>query len=160
MWEDDKPRKMKSVIIVIYFTSIIVVFLWGLSPCIFASTAEMYFSIGQGYVEKSNYDMAALAFEKAVEAAPDWPEAHNALGMAYAQLFRFDEALAQFSKAIELKPDYTEAKINHRRTMMSAERYNPVKGSRLSSWQKFTILGILTMGIAVIAAVTIYFYTE
>lgn len=159
MREGDKPRKMRTIIVITYFTSI-GIFLGVLSPSIFASAAEMYYSMGQGYMEKSDYDMAVLAFEKAVEAAPDWPEAHNALGMAYAQLFRFDEALAQFSKAIELKPDYTEAKINHRRTMMAAERYNPVKGSRLSRWQKYTILGILTIGIVVVAAVTIYFYTE
>jgi tetratricopeptide (TPR) repeat protein len=155
MWDNDKPHKIKSIIIVIMIT-----FLWGLSSHVLATTAEIYYSMGKGYVEKSKYDMAALAFEKAVEASPDWPEAHNALGEAYVQLFRFQDALDQFSKAIELKPDYTEAKINHRRTMMSAERYKPVEGSRLNSWQKFTILGLLTVVIAVVAALTIYFYTE
>lgn len=90
-------------------------------------------------MEKGKFDMAVLSFQKAVESAPDWAEAHNALGEAYTQVLRFEDALAEFDKAIELKPDYTQAKINSNRTKMSIERYAPVKGSRLKIWHKFAI---------------------
>lgn len=122
-----------------------------------ASSAEMYYSMGQRYVEQGNFDMAALAFENAVKLAPDWPEAHNSLGEVYVQLLKFEDALAEFDKAIQLKDDYTKAKINHRRTMMSVERYKPMKGSRLKRWHKFAILGGITVVIAFTSALAVYF---
>lgn len=128
----------------------------ALSSPAFASSADMYYSLGRKYVEKGDFDMAALGFEKAVESAPDWPEAHNALGMAYVQLLRFGDAVAHFNKAIELKPDYNEAKINRRKAMTSVERYEPMKKSRLSRWHKAVILGGITVTIALISAITVY----
>jgi len=126
-----------------------------LSPA-FAFDAETYYSMGQKYVEKGNFDMAVLAFEKAVELAPDWAEAHNALGEIYVELLRFENAVAEFDKAIRLKSDYTQAKLNRRRTMMSLERYKPMEGSRLSNRQRITILGAVTAAIAVIAALIVH----
>ena len=132
------------------------IFLSALPSPASASSAETYYSIGQNYMEKGNFDMAALGFEKAVELAPDWPEAHNALGEAYVQLLRFRDAVDQFDKAIELKPDYNEAKLNRRRTMMSVERYEPMEKSRLSRWHKVAILGGVTAAIALISALVVH----
>ena len=120
-----------------------------------SSTAQMYYSMGQEYMVKGDFDLAVLALGKAVELAPDWPEAHNALGEAYVQLLRFADGLAEFEKALELKQDYTRAKMNRRRTKLSVERYEPVSGSRLSHWHKFAILGgvtaVITLTIALVA---------
>lgn len=121
-----------------------------------ASGAEMYYSMGQGYMEKGDFDIAALAFEKAVELAPDWPEAYNALGEAYVQLLRFEDAVAEFDKALELRHDYTQAKINRRRTMMSVERYEPMKGSKLNRWHKVAILSGITVAITLISALVVH----
>jgi tetratricopeptide (TPR) repeat protein len=121
-----------------------------------ASVAETYYSMGQKYIGEGNFDMAVLAFEKAVELAPDWPEAHNALGEAYVELLRFEDAVAEFDRAIRLKSDYAQAKTNRRRTMMSLERYKPMEGSRLSNWQKISILGAVTAAIAAIAALIVH----
>lgn len=121
-----------------------------------ASGSEMYYSMGQKYMEEGGFDMAALAFEKAVELSPDWPEARNALGEAYVQLLRFEDAVAEFDKALELKHDYARARINRRRTMMSVERYKPVEGSRLNRWHKFAILGGITAAIALISALVVH----
>lgn len=140
--------------------ALMIAFLFASVTEALSSTAGVYYSTGQGYMEKSQYDMAALAFEKAVELSPDWPEAHNALGEAYAKLLRFDEALVQFNKAIELKPDYLDAKINQRRTTMSVERYKPAESSRFSQKQKFSILGLLTIAIAATIALVIYSYSS
>jgi len=116
----------------------------------------MYYSMGQKYMEEGDFDIAILAFEKAVELAPDWPEAHNALGEAYVQLLKFEDAVSEFDKALELRNDYTQANVNRRRAMMSVERYEPMKGSRLNRWHKFAILGGLTAAIALIAALVVY----
>jgi len=122
-----------------------------------ASNAEMYYSMGQKYMEEGNFDMAALAFENAVKLAPSWPEAHNALGEVYVQLLRFEEAVASFDKAIELTSDYTKAKSNRRRAIMSVERYKPMEGSKLKSWHKFAILGAITAAVSITVALVVHF---
>ena len=132
------------------------IFLSVLSLSASASGAEMYYSMGQKYIEEGKFDVAALAFEKAVELSPDWPEAHNALGEAYARLLRFEDAVTEFDKALELRPDYAQAKRNRRRTMMSVERYKPMSGSRLNPWHKIAILGGVTAAIALISALVVY----
>ena len=123
----------------------------SISPFAFAQSAEMYYSLGQKYMEEGNFDMASLSLKKAVELSPDWAEAHNALGMAYFQLFKFDNAIAQFDKAIELKPYYTEAKINRNRTENAVERYTPVKTTKIKLWSKIAI---------VISAITVIVVTS
>lgn len=136
-----------------------IAFLSALSPPASASSAEMYYSMGQKYMEKGDFDMAALGFGKAVELAPNWPEAHNALGMAYVEILRFRDAVDHFNKAIALKPDYNEARINRRKAMTSVERYEPMKKSRLSRWHKAAILGGVTATIALISAIIVYLAT-
>ena len=121
-----------------------------------SASAELYYSMGQKYAEKEDFDMAVLAFEKVVGLSPDWPEAHNALGEAYVKLLRFKDALAEFDRTLELRPDYPEADKNRRRAMISVERYEPMEGSRLRRWHKVTILGGVTAVIALVAALIVY----
>jgi len=121
-----------------------------------SANAEMYYSMGQRYAAEDDFDMAILAFEKAVGSSPDWPEAHNALGEAYIKLLRFEDALAEFDKALELKEDYIQADMNRRRTMIAVKQYKPMEGSRLKRWHKVAILGGITATIAVISALIIY----
>jgi lipoprotein NlpI len=112
------------------------------------SSAEMYFSLGQKYVEQSKFELAVLSFKKAIELSPNWAEAYNSLGMAYYQLFKFDDAIKQFDKAVELDQYYTEAKINRSRAMRSVDRYKPVKGG-FKLWHKFAIAsGVMVLAVA------------
>jgi len=120
------------------------------------SSAEMYYALGQKYMEQGKFSLAVLSLKKAVELSPDWAEAHNSLGMAYYQLFEFDNAIEQFDKAIELNPYYTEAKINKNRTLRSIDRYKPVKDTRLKLWHKFAIVS----GILTVVAVTALLVTD
>ena len=131
---------------------ILLIFVLGVSSSLSVdSSAELYYSMGQKYIDQGSFDIAVLSLKKAVETAPDWAEAHNALGMAYFQLFKFDEAISEFDKAIQLKEYYTEAKINRSRAMRSIERYKPVERG-LGFWQKFAVV----FGIAAAAtAITI-----
>ena len=134
---------------VLILYAIVVAIVLGISPLSFAETAEMYYTLGQKYMDEGNFDLASLALKKVVELAPDWAEAHNALGMAYFQLFKFDDAITQFDKAIELKPDYTEAKINRNRTKNAVERYEPVKHFKIKTWHKLTVLGVVVVAMVV-----------
>jgi lipoprotein NlpI len=138
----------KTLRVLILYAISVAIFL-SISLLSFAETAEMYYSLGQKYMSDGKFDMAALSLEKAVELAPDWAEAHNALGMSYFQLFKFDEAIAQFDKAIAMKPYYTEAKINRNRTKNAVERYEPVKGFKIKTWHKLTVISIVVAAIVV-----------
>jgi len=154
MWAQSKLHLRKALVVFAFA----IAFLSSASKCgaASASSAEMYYSMGQKYMEKGSFDMAALAFEKAAELSPDWPEAHNALGEAYVQLLRFEDAVAEFDKALELRHNYTQARINRRRTIMSVQRYEPVRGSRLSRWHRFVILGGVTAAIALVSALVVH----
>jgi lipoprotein NlpI len=153
---DQKKLYPESIFAGLGMVFIFAIFLLSISSSASDSSAEMYYSMGQEYMEKSEFDMAVLAFERAVDLASGWPEAHNALGEAYIQLLRFEDALVQFDKALELKKDYTQAKINRRRTMTSVERYKPMRGSRLSRWHKFAILAGITAVITLVSALVVY----
>ena len=146
--------KLRSAIfklpIVLLFAYLIV-----FPPSAPAASAEMYLSMGQGYMSKGNFDMAVHAFEKAVELSPDWPEAHNALGESYIKLLRFEDAVAEFDRALELKPGYSQAEKNRRSAMTAVKQYRPVKASRLRTWHKFAIIGGVTAAIAVISALIV-----
>jgi tetratricopeptide (TPR) repeat protein len=156
MWDRKKPYPRRAFAVSTKAFAFAGALLGALSSLAFASGAEMYCYMGQEYMEEGNFDMAALAFEKAVELAPDWPEAHNALGEAYVQLLRFRDAIAEFDRALELRQDYPQARANRRRTMMSVQRYEPMRGSRLSRWHKYAILGGLTAAITVVSALIVY----
>ncbi len=63
--------------------------------------------LGQGKVEE-----AVEAFKAAIEARPDYPEAHNNLGVAWAQQERSEAAEECYRTALRLKPDYAAAQNN------------------------------------------------
>lgn len=113
-----------------------------LHPCISSeqqldlgsSSAEFYYSIGKEYMQRGKFDLAVMAFQKAVELSPNSAHAHNALGEAYFQVLRFQDALKEFEKALTIKSDYTEAKLNRMRTLRAIERYQPIKSFRPNVW--------------------------
>lgn len=147
--------KCKYNIITATAICLAVAFVILISQALSASTEEMYYSLGQEYMQKRNFELAILSFKKAVEQSPDWAEAHNALGEAYFLLFKYDEALREFDKAIELKSDYTLAKINRNRTLRAIERYEPVKGFKPKLWHKIALLSGIMAVLVVISLITI-----
>ena len=76
-------------------------------------SAEEWFEYGMMCDSNTeSLDQAALAYKKAVDAAPDWVEARINLGTAMYQLGRMEEALEQFSAAVEFEPDNALAEFN------------------------------------------------
>jgi tetratricopeptide (TPR) repeat protein len=51
-----------------------------------SADALHHFQVGEGYYEGGNYEAAAEAFRKAIEAAPMESEYHRQLGRAYGRL--------------------------------------------------------------------------
>lgn len=155
MLNQEKSYSKNTISFPTVFLAFVAICLLGISSSVFASSADMYYSMGEDYMVKGSFDMAILAFENVVKLSPDWAEAHNALGEAYTKLLRFDDAVTEFEKAIKIKPDYLEAEKNHRRAMISLDRYKPMKTSRIRRWHKIAIIGGITATIAVISAIIV-----
>ncbi len=57
----------------------------------------------------SRPDLAISDFRRAIEIAPDFPDAYNNLGSAYGMNGHHTAAYEAFSKALELRSDYPQA---------------------------------------------------
>ena len=76
-------------------------------------SAEEWFEFGMMCDSNTeSLDEAAEAYRKAVEAAPEWVEAHINLGTAMYQLGRMEEAREHFSIAVKFEPENALAEFN------------------------------------------------
>lgn len=63
-------------------------------------TADLYVQLGVAYMREGQYDVALQKLQRALEVAPDYPEAHNALGVFYERLGDDQQADSHYQKAI------------------------------------------------------------
>ena len=76
-------------------------------------SAEEWFELGMECDSSAeSLAQAAEAYQRAVEASPEWVEARINLGTALYQLNRMGDALVQFAKAVELDPRNALAEFN------------------------------------------------
>jgi tetratricopeptide (TPR) repeat protein len=76
-------------------------------------SAEEWFHLGMECdSDPQSLDQAAQAYRKAIDAAPDWVEAHINLGTALYQLGRMEEAREEFETAIKFEPNNPLAEFN------------------------------------------------
>lgn len=67
-------------------------------------TPEYYIGYGKGYLEKKEYDLAAMYFRQALDRDPENAEAHFLLGAAYMGEGKVADAEAVLARAYELDP--------------------------------------------------------
>jgi len=76
-------------------------------------SAEEWFELGMACDTKAeSLGQAVDAYRKAVDASPDWVEAHINLGTALYQMNRMEEALSEFTAAVEFEPKNPLAEFN------------------------------------------------
>jgi tetratricopeptide (TPR) repeat protein len=76
-------------------------------------SAEEWFQVGMACDSNAeSLDQAAQAYRKAVDAAPEWVEAHINLGTTLYQLGRMEEAREEFVIAVEFEPKNALAAFN------------------------------------------------
>lgn len=71
-----------------------------------------YLNRGNIYNERSQYDLAAKDYAKALELKPNYFESYNNRGIIHFMQGKFSLALEDFNKAIEIKSDYFDAYSN------------------------------------------------
>lgn len=76
----------------------------------FAANPKMHVEVGLNHFYKNRYLEAYREFQSAIDADPNYPEAHYNLGRVYKLQGFNKEALVEFQTAVQLKPDYTAAK--------------------------------------------------
>ena len=69
--------------------------------------AREYYTEGQRYSEKEQYDLAVVQYNKAVKSDPNFAFAWDNMGLCYRKLNRFDEAIKCYKKSLELDPKGT-----------------------------------------------------
>ncbi len=84
---------------------------------------DVYFREGREKLWSANYLEAIEAFNKAVEADPDFTPAYNAKGRALSELTRYGESVEAFDLAIKADPDYAPAYNAKGRVLSELTRY-------------------------------------
>jgi tetratricopeptide (TPR) repeat protein len=67
----------------------------------------IYWVLGQSYFHLERYDEAAVQFERAVEANPQFFRGHLLLAATYGQMGRIDDAEWEAQEALTLLPELT-----------------------------------------------------
>jgi tetratricopeptide (TPR) repeat protein len=67
-----------------------------------------YTVVGNALVEEGKLPEAIEQCRKALQIAPDYPEAHNTLGNIYAKQEKYDEAIGSYHAAVESDPMYAD----------------------------------------------------
>lgn len=69
--------------------------------------AREYYSQGQKYSEKEQYDLAVVQYNKAVKSDPNFAFAWDNMGLCYRKLNRYEEAIKCYKKSLEIEPKGT-----------------------------------------------------
>jgi tetratricopeptide (TPR) repeat protein len=86
--------------------------MWSLVAALFFLQGPDFDSEGIKALEAARYDVAAQAFQKAIEADPKDYFAHFNLALAYGFLHKDAEAVGEYRKTLEIKPKLYEAELN------------------------------------------------
>lgn len=74
-----------------------------------APPAEQEYSRGVAARNAKDWGTAAVAFRKAVDLRPSFPEAWNELGYALRNQGKYPDSLKAYDEALRLKPNFPEA---------------------------------------------------
>lgn len=75
--------------------------------------AQLNTELAVQYLQKGEYQIALEKLEKALQAKPDYVEAHNAMGLLRGTLGQTTEAEASFKRALQIEPDNSSVLNNY-----------------------------------------------
>lgn len=98
-----------------------------------AGLAQGYALLAQRYEGEARWPEALQAWQKAVQAAPDDADLHNALGQAQAGLGEHEAAVRTFRRAVQLAPDQPGLHNNLGYALMRAGRDEEARAALLQA---------------------------
>lgn len=84
----------------------------------------LYMCRGTIYFDKSDYDMAIVDINRAIELNPDFAVAYNIRGNSYAGKGNHDQAIEDYTKAIGLEPDKAVLYCNRGKSYLKKGKYD------------------------------------
>src|SRR4051812_12154755 len=86
--------------------------MWAIVAAFLLLQTPDFIADGLKALDDHQYEAAAQAFGKAIEADPSDYSAHFNLALAYSLLGKDVEGVAEYRKTLELKPKLYEAELN------------------------------------------------
>lgn len=79
-------------------------------------------NLGWAYFNLGQVDRAIQAYQRAIQANPQWSQAHNNLGIAYSARGQWAEAARSFRTAVRYFPGYVEAHFRLGQTILCMDQ--------------------------------------
>ncbi|MBI2370097.1 MAG: tetratricopeptide repeat protein [Deltaproteobacteria bacterium] len=93
-------------------------------------------NLGWAYFNLGQVDLATQAYQRAIQANPQWAQAHNNLGIAYSARGQWPEAVRSFRTAVRYFSGYVEAHFRLGQTILcTGEPVAPAAVERLRARQ-------------------------
>ncbi|MBP8933164.1 MAG: tetratricopeptide repeat protein [Candidatus Atribacteria bacterium] len=95
------------LIYLIFLVLLIITFLLGENA--FPQDAETYYKNGYIYFSQNNFEKAKEAYQKAIQAKPDYWEARYWLGKTYEMMEEIPQAVNEWKTILQQQPNHSEA---------------------------------------------------
>ena len=89
-----------------------------------AKLAEISTHLGVEYIQKGNLEAGLERLKRALDADPNYVDAHNTLGLLYGNLGQYDEAERSFKRALAIEPNNSSALNNYGQFLCQLKRYD------------------------------------
>ena len=111
--------------------------------------AKVYTDLGVGYMREGQLEVALNELNRALEADPDYPLAHNSIAVLYERLGEDDKADRHFRKAVSLPGRQPRAHNNYGTFLCRKGRYDEAEKNFMAaardplyeSWVAYTNAG-------------------
>ena len=88
-----------------------------------ARLAEVNTQLGIEYIQKGDLDIALDRLKRALDADPDYVDAHNTLGLLHGNLGQYDDAERSFKHALKIDPKNSAALNNYEQFLCQLDRH-------------------------------------
>jgi putative PEP-CTERM system TPR-repeat lipoprotein len=89
--------------------------------------AKKYLASGDTYTEKHQTNQALIEYKRAVQAKPDWPEAHYKLAKAYDLQGDAPNAYREYARTGDLDPSNIDAQIKAGTLLLAAGEFDAAR---------------------------------
>ena len=89
--------------------------------------ARKYVASGDAYAAKQQPNQALIEYKRAVQAKPDWPDAHHKLAKAYDAQGDLANAYREYARAADLEPSNIDAQMHAGTLLLTAGEFDAAR---------------------------------